>query len=79
MEELDFDDNLDGEATLPPGADEAAAQEAVKMLLIALGEDPERQGLEKTPMRAAHVPRAAERLSDEPPGADQRGPVRYPL
>ncbi len=55
MEELEFDDNLDGEATLPPGADEAAAQEAVRMLLIALGEDPQRQGLEKTPLRVARM------------------------
>ncbi|MGE5251379.1 MAG: GTP cyclohydrolase I FolE, partial [Bacteroidota bacterium] len=54
METLDFDDNLD-EPVAPGGIDEAAAQQAVEMLLKALGEDVSRQGLQQTPRRVARM------------------------
>ena len=43
----------------PPGYDEDAAVEAVRALLIALGEDPERDGLRETPRRVARAYREA--------------------
>ena len=54
METLDFDDNLD-EPLADGGIDEAAAQQAVEMLLKALGEDVSRQGLQQTPRRVARM------------------------
>lgn len=50
-----------GAATVPqpPGYDEAAAIAAVRSLLVALGEDPERDGLVDTPRRVARAYREA--------------------
>lgn len=47
------------ELTGPPGYDEAAAAAAVRDLLIALGEDPDREGLRDTPRRVARAYREA--------------------
>jgi GTP cyclohydrolase I len=55
METLDFDDNLESELPATPGADESAAQDAIHSLLVALGEDPDREGLKKTPLRVARM------------------------
>jgi GTP cyclohydrolase I len=51
----DFDDELDGDKPLPGAVDEAAAQQAVSQLLKALGEDTQREGLQSTPRRVAHM------------------------
>ncbi len=51
----DFDDELDGNKPLPGAIDEAAAQQAVTLLLKALGEDTQREGLQSTPRRVARM------------------------
>jgi len=43
----------------PPGYDEDAAVAAVRALLVALGEDPDRDGLAETPRRVARAYREA--------------------
>ncbi len=55
MEPLDFDDDLENILPPPDGVDEEAASEAVLSLLTALGEDPGRDGLKKTPLRVARM------------------------
>jgi len=51
----------------PPGYDEAAAIAAVRDLLVALGEDPSRDGLLETPRRVARAYREAfSGLAQEP-------------
>lgn len=52
---MDFDDNLEGDLPLWPGMDEEAAVQAVRALLEALGEDPGRDGLRRTPLRVARM------------------------
>jgi GTP cyclohydrolase IA len=47
------------ESTAPPGYDEEAAVDAVRALLRALGEDPDRDGLLDTPRRVARAYREA--------------------
>ncbi|HVL32015.1 MAG TPA: GTP cyclohydrolase I FolE, partial [Actinomycetota bacterium] len=42
-----------GDAMPPRGIDEALVARAVEQLLVAIGEDPERTGLRKTPERVA--------------------------
>jgi GTP cyclohydrolase I len=49
----------DFEIAAPPGYDEEAAAAAVRQLLIALGEDPDRDGLLETPRRVARAYREA--------------------
>jgi len=39
----------------PNGIDEARIEKAVREILIAIGEDPERDGLQRTPERVAHM------------------------
>ncbi len=41
--------------TPPPGFDQARAEAAVRELLLAVGEDPEREGLRGTPARVARM------------------------
>lgn len=54
MENFDFDDTL-----LEPGWDEKldspAIEQAVHQMLIAFGEDPQREGLARTPLRVARM------------------------
>lgn len=54
MENLDFDDAL-----LEPGweekLDSAAIEQATRDMLVAFGEDPEREGLARTPQRVARM------------------------
>ncbi|MBI5295000.1 MAG: GTP cyclohydrolase I FolE [Chloroflexi bacterium] len=51
----DFDEELDDRKPLPGLIDEAAAEQAVTQLLIALGEDTQREGLQSTPRRVARM------------------------
>jgi GTP cyclohydrolase I len=51
----DFDDELDDHKPLPGRIDEATAEQAVSQLLIALGEDTQREGLQSTPQRVARM------------------------
>ncbi len=46
---------LDGEGTIGVFDDEKRAENAVRELLIAVGEDPEREGLRETPARVARA------------------------
>ena len=43
----------DHEAPIPADFDQARAEAAVRELLIAVGEDPDREGLQETPARVA--------------------------
>ena len=43
------------EEDVPPGVDLARIEKAVREILIAVGEDPERDGLQKTPERVARM------------------------
>jgi GTP cyclohydrolase I len=45
----------DGAVPAPPGVDTARAEAAVRELLIAVGEDPDRPGLQDTPARVARA------------------------
>ena len=45
----------DDTAPLPPGYDYARAERAVRELLLAVGEDPDREGLRETPARVARA------------------------
>lgn len=51
----DFDDELDDRKPLPGLIDEASAEQAVTQLLVALGEDTQREGLQSTPRRVARM------------------------
>jgi GTP cyclohydrolase I len=55
METLEFDDNVDGYLAEESFIDEDAAQKAVRRLLKAVGEDPDREGLKQTPRRVARM------------------------
>ena len=55
MEAVDFDDGLTHEQVLESGIDTQAVAEAVESMLLALGEDPEREGLRGTPARVARM------------------------
>ncbi|MBV9544961.1 MAG: GTP cyclohydrolase I, partial [Chloroflexi bacterium] len=39
----------------PGGVDTARAEAAIRELLIAIGEDPDREGLKRTPARVARA------------------------
>jgi len=55
MQNNGFDDTPDEAPSGPSQVDEAAASEAVFQLLKALGEDPGREGLQRTPLRVARM------------------------
>ena len=55
MEAIDFDDGLSEEQVLASGIDTPAVEEAVEAMLVALGEDPNREGLRNTPKRVARM------------------------
>src|SRR5687767_6642297 len=55
MEETDFDDDVAEEDVVNNAIDLAAAEDAVLGLLLALGEDPGREGLINTPKRVARM------------------------
>ena len=55
MEAIDFDDGLSEAQVLESGIDTQAVEEAVESMLRALGEDPDREGLQNTPRRVARM------------------------
>jgi GTP cyclohydrolase I len=55
MENFEFDDNLFDERLSGEKIDSLAIQEAVSKILQAVGEDPERDGLKRTPERVARM------------------------
>ena len=59
-----------------PDFDHARAEAAVRELLLAIGEDPDREGLQETPARVARAyaepARAAGVLPDRPEPASER-------
>ncbi len=55
METLDFDDFLSENDLNRPDFDEKAIQEAVRQILTAVGERPDRDGLKYTPRRVARM------------------------
>jgi len=55
MEEIDFDDNTTVELAAQSKMDKAEIQSAVKKILQAVGENPDRDGLKRTPERIARM------------------------
>jgi GTP cyclohydrolase I len=55
MEEIDFDDNTADELAAKSKIDMKEIQSAVKTILLAVGENPERDGLKRTPERIARM------------------------
>ncbi len=55
MEQFEFDDNLFDERLIGGKMDAAELQAAVLRILQAVGEDPEREGLKRTPERVARM------------------------
>lgn len=55
MEEIDFDDNTTVELATQSKMDKAEIQSAVKKILQAVGENPDRDGLKRTPERIARM------------------------
>jgi GTP cyclohydrolase I len=55
MENMDFDDNVRGFAHEKGKIDQAEIQAAVLQILKAIGEDPERDGLKRTPDRIGRM------------------------
>jgi GTP cyclohydrolase I len=55
MEQLEFDDNLFNERLSGGKIDAAAIQDSVLRILQAVGENPERDGLKRTPERVARM------------------------
>jgi GTP cyclohydrolase IA len=55
MEEIDFDDNTSVELAAQSKMDKAEIQSAVKKILQAVGENPDRDGLKRTPERIARM------------------------
>jgi GTP cyclohydrolase IA len=55
MEYSEFDDNTAGELAAKSNIDQNEIQSAVKIILQAVGENPERDGLKRTPERIARM------------------------
>ena len=55
MENNDFDDNPESEATAKSRINLDDVQAAIRKILSAVGEDPEREGLKRTPERIARM------------------------
>lgn len=55
MEPIEFDDNLFDERTAGGKVDAEAIQKAISSILQAVGENPEREGLKRTPERVARM------------------------
>src|SRR5258707_12595547 len=55
MESLDFDDDLNDQSVLDTGIDSAQIEAAVLAMLRAFGENPDREGLKRTPQRVARM------------------------
>jgi len=55
MEEFDNDDNINERELLNSAIDAGAIESAVRSMLYAFGEDPDREGLKNTPERVARM------------------------
>ena len=55
MENIEFDDNLSKESLTNDEIDSVSIESAISSLLTAVGENPEREGLKKTPQRVASM------------------------
>lgn len=55
VEEMDFDDGLTPEQIAKMGFDYLTIEMAVRQMLLAFGENPEREGLKNTPKRVARM------------------------
>ncbi|MCJ7585200.1 MAG: GTP cyclohydrolase I FolE [Anaerolineales bacterium] len=55
MDHIDFDDNITEETLRSSKVDSQAVQDAVLQLLTAIGENPQRAGLKRTPQRVARM------------------------
>jgi GTP cyclohydrolase IA len=55
MRKFEFDDDMSDEALAASGIDVQAIENAIPIVLRALGENPERHGLSATPRRVAHM------------------------
>jgi GTP cyclohydrolase I len=55
MEHIEFDDNLFDERLIGAKIDSPAIQDAIHSILQAVGENPERDGLKRTPERVARM------------------------
>jgi GTP cyclohydrolase IA len=55
MEAIEFDDDMPGDFQVDSGVNIPASEAAVQQLLLALGEQPEREGLLNTPKRVARM------------------------
>lgn len=55
MENNDFDDNMTQDSSMNKELDSDAIKSAISSLLIAFGEDPDREGLVRTPERVARM------------------------
>lgn len=55
MNQAEFDDDVSSQDIENTGVDLPAAREAVSKLLVAVGEDPDREGLKNTPLRVARM------------------------
>ncbi|MBN2386764.1 MAG: GTP cyclohydrolase I FolE [Anaerolineales bacterium] len=55
MDRIDYDDSLTDETIAESGIETEAVQDAVRQLLSAIGENPEREGLKRTPERIARM------------------------
>jgi GTP cyclohydrolase I len=55
MELLDFDDDINESRLVEDGINSPQIEQAVQQLLVAFGENPEREGLKNTPRRVARM------------------------
>ena len=55
MENIDFDDNPTQDLSAITTVDTRTIQEAIARILVAIGEDPERDGLKRTPERVSRM------------------------
>jgi len=55
MKHIDFDDNTANEFADSSGINISEVQSAVRQILLAIGEDPDREGLKRTPERIARM------------------------
>lgn len=55
MEAINFDDGFSEQELLDSNIDLKALEAAAESMLVAIGEDPQREGLRRTPIRLAHM------------------------
>ena len=65
-----------GQAPSPPAFDRPRIERAVREILLAIGEDPDRDGLRRTPVRIASLAPASvsnRRMATEAPSSTKAG------